>query len=282
MSQHSSQLPERTRLGRAALRVEDFRSVGEFYVDVVGLELIERTDSEATLGVDGTPLFEIVADEDAEPRGPEEAGLFHTAFRVPTRESLGETLHRVETLWDLDGASDHDVSEAIYFADPEGNGIEIYHDRPRDTWPVEDDGRVRMGTGPLDLDSLREDDEWVDDVPPGTDLGHVHFEVTSLPRAREFYVDALGLRVTQEFEEMGMFLAANDYHHHVGLNTWHDRSEPKSGRGIDWVEFVVPDDAAMGDLQTRLSEADLSVDRYTDGIEVTDPDAIDIRFTAED
>lgn len=278
MTDGSTRLPDGTRLGRAALRVQDFRGVGEFYVDVVGLDVIERTDEWATLGAGGEALLELVRDEEAPPRGQDEAGLFHTAFRVPTREALGDALNRIETLWDVQGASDHDVSEALYLSDPEGNGIEIYRDRERDQWPVDANGRVEMGTKPLDLDAIRTDGGWVDDVPADTRLGHVHLETSSLPAARTFYVDTLGLRVTQEFEEMGLFLAADDYHHHLGLNTWNQRTEPAQGRGIDWVEFVVPNAEAVADVGERMERAGVSVSDLGDGIEVTDPDGIGVRI----
>lgn len=281
MTDAGSVLPDSTRLGRVSLRANDFRGVGEFYVDVVGLEVIERTDEEATLGVDGVPMLELVKDEDAPARGQDEAGLFHTAFRVPDREALGAALKRVETLWELEGASDHSVSEAIYFSDPEGNGIEIYRDRPREAWPLEADGRVRMDTNPLKIDELRVEREWESDLPPGSDLGHVHLEVTSLPRAREFYVDTLGLRITQEFEEMGLFLAANDYHHHLGLNTWHNRSEPVAGRGIDWLEFVVPDETTIAAVRDRMEGAGVAVTERSDGLEIRDPDGVGIRIREE-
>lgn len=277
MTDGSTRLPDGTRLGRAALRVEDLRGVGEFYVDVVGLEVIKRTDEWATLGAGGEALLELKKDEEATTRGQDEAGLFHTALRVPTREALGDALNRIETLWDVQGASDHDVSEALYLSDPEGNGIEIYRDRDRDQWPVDADGRVEMGTKPLDLDAIRTGNGWKDDVPTDTRLGHVHLETTSLPTAREFYVDTLGLRVTQEFDEMGLFLAADDYHHHLGLNTWNERTEPAQGRGIDWVEFVVPDETALDALHERMAAAGFDVEAVDEGVEIRDPDEIGVR-----
>ncbi len=281
MTDGDTRLPKTTRLSRTALRVNDFRGVGEFYADVVGLQILDRTDSRATLGVDGVPLLELRADRDAQPRGQAEAGLFHTAFRVPTRDALGDAIRRVRTLWELDGASDHDVSEAIYFSDPEGNGIEIYRDRPRSAWPTDDEGRVRMETRPLDVDEIETTGEWQREAPPGTDIGHVHFEVTSLERARAFYVDTLGLSVRQEFPEMGLFLAASDYHHHLGLNTWNGRSEPARGRGIDWVEFVVPNRSSIDALRDRLGAADIHVSEQSEGLEMQDPDGIGIRIRPE-
>lgn len=278
MTDRDSLLPESTQLGRVRLRVNDFRGVGEFYTDVVGLEVLDRTDQWGRLGVDGTPLLELVRDEAAAPRGQDEAGLFHTAFRVPSRSGLGAALDRIETLWELDGASNHGVSEALYLSDPEGNGVEIYRDRPREEWPICDDGRVQMDTAPLDMDAIREPNDWVDSMPAGADIGHVHLEVTSLPRAREFYVDTLGIRVRQSFDKMGLFLAFDDYHHHLGLNRWHGRSEPSKGRGIDYIEFVVESENELDLVGERLSQADIPVEAPdTDpGIKIQDPDGIDV------
>ncbi len=154
---------------------------------------------------------------------------------------------RIEDDWELDGASDHRVSEALYLTDPEGNGIEIYRDTPREGWPSDEDGRVEMETLPLDVDELREestgtvDPDATETVPPGTVIGHVHLEVSSIPAAREFYARTMGLQVRQEFGPSALFLAADDYHHHIGVNTWNGRTEPAEGRGLAWFELVVPD-----------------------------------------
>lgn len=274
-------LPNDTRLGRARLLVDDFRSVGEFYADVIGLEVLDRSETDATLGVDGVPLLELHSGEPFGPRRPEKAGLFHIAFRVPSRQALGEALQRIETLWELDGASDHKVSEALYLSDPEGNGVEIYRDRPREAWPVESDGSVRMDTLPLDVEDIRETDEWVDRVPTGTDIGHVHLEVSDMDRAREFYVDTLGLRVRQTFEDMGLFLAADEYHHHVGLNTWKGRSEPAGSRGIDWFELVVPEASAVEAVRDRMRASGIEVTDQGEAIVARDPDSIGVRLRPE-
>jgi catechol 2,3-dioxygenase len=208
-------------VGRVALRVADLSRTVEFYRDTVGLDVLERTADRATLGVDA-PLVVLLAAPDAPPRGPREAGLFHTAFRVPSRATL-------------DGASDHLVSEALYLSDPEGNGVELYRDRPRAEWPLTDEG-VGMDTRPLALDDLRAAGGGDGGAPPGTTVGHVHLEVSSLSAARAFYADELGLNVRATAPE-ACFLAVGDYHHHVGLNTWNERTEPATGRELAWFEL---------------------------------------------
>ena len=179
-------LPRGTRIGRTALRVSDLEEVSRFYRDVIGLSVVRRSDTTAVLGAGDTPLLVLEGDQNALKRNDSEAGLFHTAFRVPSREALGDALARIRDRWRLDGASDHKVSEALYLTDPEGNGVEIYRDFPRDEWPLTDDGSVRIGTYPLDLEPLEAAGEGDSTVPAGTDVGHVHLEVSSLEAFREF------------------------------------------------------------------------------------------------
>jgi catechol 2,3-dioxygenase len=283
MSTPSSALPAATRLGRAALVVSDLDATAAFYRDVVGLEVLRRERTEATLGVDGTPSLVLTADDDARPRDRAAAGLFHSAFRVPSRGALGAALTRIRDRWDLEGASDHLVSEALYLRDPEGNGVEIYRDRDRSEWPTTDDGRVAMVTDPLDLDDLATEVTGGEAAPAETDVGHVHLEVTSLDAARAFYADALGMAVRQEMDG-ALFLAAGEYHHHVGCNVWNRRSAPAEGRGLDWYEVVVPGEAlaAARDRFERTGIEPVATDAADegDGFTVADPDGIELRVRA--
>lgn len=273
-------LPASVHVGRVGLAVADLDEMVQFYADVVGLDLRSRDDDGATLGAGGDPLFVLRADPDAPERGREEAGLFHTAFCLPSRAALGDALNRVQERCQFSGASDHLVSEALYLSDPEGNGVEIYWDRPQAEWPVTDDDRVEMDTLPLDLDDLRADASGADGVPDGSDVGHVHLEVTDLAAAREFYVGRLGLDVRQRFGDSALFLAAGEYHHYVGLNTWNGRSEPASAdsRGLDWFELVVPDAESLEAVRDRLADRGAPVESTEDGLAVSDPDGIGLRL----
>ncbi|MFA1611594.1 VOC family protein [Halobellus rubicundus] len=273
-------LPDETRLGRVALRVEDLDEMTAFYRRVVGLDVLERSDAAATLGAGDDPVLRLVRDAAAAPRDRSQAGLFHSAFRVPSRTALGAALERVRERWTLSGASDHDVSEALYLSDPEDNGVEIYRDRPREAWPRSADGTAEMGTYPLDLESLAEASDGAADAPTGTDLGHVHLEATSLPDARSFYVDALGFGVQVE-DRGALFLAAGDYHHHVGVNTWNRRTSPAGGRGLSWFEIVVPDTETLVAVRDRLADAGVESREIDRGIEVRDPDDVAVRLRAE-
>ncbi|MFC7132938.1 MULTISPECIES: VOC family protein [Salinibaculum] len=276
MTAGTSLLPPDTAVGRVALRVDDLDRLVDFYTSVVGLAVLARTDDQATLGAGGRPLLELVRGPDAHPRSREEAGLFHTAFRVPDRAALGAALSRVETSWQLTGASDHRVSEALYLWDPEDNGIEIYRDFPREEWPTAD-GRVGMDTLPLERDALRAESSGDDALPDGADVGHVHLEVTDLDAARAFYEDTLGLGVRAEWTGAA-FLAAGDYHHHVGLNVWSGRTAPAAGRGLDWFELVVPADA-LAAVRDRVAEAGIAVTETAEGILVRDPDRLAVRIS---
>jgi catechol 2,3-dioxygenase len=269
-------MPTTTRIGRVALRVNSLDRVVPFYRDVVGLD-VSRDGDRAILTAGDDPLVVLGEEPDAPARPSDAAGLFHLAVRVPTRGALGDALFRVDAAGtSLTGASDHLVSEAIYLRDPEGNGVEIYRDRPRDDWTVTDDGGVEMDTLPLDLDGIREAAAG-DDLSPETDVGHVHLEVTDLAAARAFYVDTLGLGIRTESYSGALFVAAGDYHHHVGLNTWNRRRSPsKRSRGLAWFEFVLPSWETLDELHDALG-GDVPSERSDDTVVLTDGDGIEVR-----
>ncbi len=273
-------LPQGTRLGRTALRANDPATLTRFYCDVVGLELLRQSDDRTRLGVAGTPLLVLKRDEAAPERPRSSAGLFHTAFRVPSRAALGEALTRLRDHCRLSGASDHWVSEALYTTDPEGNGVEIYRDLPREEWPMTDDGRVRIGTAPLDLDSLEPTGTGDTRAPAGTDIGHVHLEVSSLDAFTDFYVATLGFE-EQTALPKASFVSAGGYHHHIGANTWQHRTDPISGRGLSWFEVVLSETDALDALEARLAASQYSMSKVDGVITATDSDGIEIRFRVE-
>ena len=210
-------------IGRVALTVNDIGRTGEFYQSALGLERIGGGGDTATFGAGGRVLLELRADTAARHRSPREAGLFHTAFLMPSRADLGTWLrHAAETQVPLQGASDHLVSEAIYLADPEGNGIEVYVDRPRDEWPMLN-GRIEMATDPLDLNDLAAAAarSWAG-APDGMVVGHVHLQVGSVPEAEAFYSGILGFAVTTHYPGAA-FYGSGGYHHHLATNVWNSR-----------------------------------------------------------
>lgn len=270
-------LSNTAHIGAVGLRVGSLATVTPFYRRL-GLS-VDHGDQHAWLRTeDGTALVSLEEVADAPDRHAEDAGLFHFAIRVPDRGALGDVLERIrDTDLELTGASDHLVSEALYLRDPEGNGVEVYRDRPRDNWPMTDDGLIDMDSLSLDLPDLHAAARGTTHIPQGTDMGHIHLEVTDLASAEEFYVDTVGMNVRARYPVQASFLAAGDYHHHIGLNTWNGRTRPAgTGRGLSWYEIVVPDTETLSALKERLDLSDTP-----DGHETTDPDNIPIRFTVE-
>ena len=221
-----SQLLDRTEataplaVAGVTLAVRDLESVARFYREVVGLELIERTPEGALLGAGGIGFLELLHRPDALPRDPAAAGLYHTAFLLPSRADLGRWLAHAASLGArLDGAADHLVSEAVYLHDPEGNGIEIYADRPSAEWRWVD-GKVVMANARLDTIGLRAlaNGPWPG-APAGTRIGHVHLQVGDIAKAKRFYADLLGFEVTREGPQVA-FLSTGGYHHHIACNIW--------------------------------------------------------------
>jgi len=275
----SEQLPAETTLGSIRLTAGDQRRLADFYEQVVGLRAVERRDGVVALGADlGRPVVELAAAPDAPTRPGGTTGLFHLAILVPSRADLAHALRRVsESGWRFTGASDHLVSEALYLRDPEGNGIEIYRDRPRSEWR-HSDGELEMDTLPLDLESVLEEargaDATADAMPSGTRLGHVHLNVSELSASEVFYGSGLGLDVTVRGYPGALFLSAGGYHHHVGLNTWMGEGAPPppaGARGLDRYEVVVPGEDAVEDAGRRFARAGVETARSEQGLLATDP-----------
>jgi catechol 2,3-dioxygenase len=254
-----AELPADTRLGAIRLRAGDVGLLRDFYERAIGLQALASEDGVTALGAGDGALVELVSDPDAPTRPPRTTGLFHLALLVPTRADLARALRRVfEAGWHLSGASDHLVSEALYLSDPEGNGIELYRDRPREEWP-QAGGEIEMATLPLDLEDLISElggGEQAASMPGGTTLGHVHLQVADLDAAERFWVDGVGLDVTVRGYPGALFTSAGGYHHHVGLNTWAGVGAPRppvGARGMERFEVVVPDDEALDAARERLA-----------------------------
>jgi catechol 2,3-dioxygenase len=213
------------------LRVRDLAAVGDFYARLGFVPVrteAERRDFAVSAG--GPALLTLIADRAADPAPVDAAGLFHAALLLPTRAALGRWLRQAADAGvEFDGFSDHGVSEAIYLHDPEGNGLEFYADRPAAGWPREN-GEIGMFTRPLNLpDLLAEAARGVPADPPlaGARWGHLHLRVTDLERSERFYREALGVALTQSSYPGARFLAADGYHHHLGLNTWGRVRQPR-------------------------------------------------------
>jgi catechol 2,3-dioxygenase len=202
-------------------------------------------------------------------------GLYHFAILVPSRAHLARALRRlVDMRTQLQGAADHGVSEAIYLPDPDGNGIEIYRDRPRPEWPVAN-GRLHMGVDPLDLGALLDESEdGSSGLATGTVVGHVHLHVSDLVAAGQFYIDVLGFELMQRYGPSALFVSAGGYHHHIGLNTWAGAGAPPPPPGaIGLRHFTVelPTTSALEEVHTRLRQAGRPVETTRETILTKDP-----------
>lgn len=244
------------RIGTVALTVRDLDTVSRFYQQVIGLTPIETGSGLVRLGVGETVLLELRHDPAAPLASPRAAGLFHTAFLLPNRTDLAQwLLNAADRGVSLQGASDHLVSEAIYLADPEGNGIEVYWDRPSETWAWRD-GMVEMSTLALDLNGLVatvKSRNW-SGLPAGSLIGHVHLQVGALDSSDRFYADLLSFEVITRYPG-ATFLGSGGYHHHIGTNIWNSRGAPvrsEPATGLADVE-IVTDAVSFGTVRSRLS-----------------------------
>jgi catechol 2,3-dioxygenase len=274
-------------IGGVTLAVSDLSRSAEFYRGALGLPLISNDGEIALLGFDRErPLLELTRIIDPQPVPAHSAGLFHVAWLHRSREALADTVRRVAgARWPLDGASDHGVSEALYLSDPDGLGIEIYVDRPREQWQRLPDGHVRMFTVPLDLDDLLAQGapEPSAVMDSGTVVGHVHLKVSDVLRATDFYANAVGLEILAELPSAN-FLGAGGYHHHIGINSWQSRGAapaPESAPGLREIRFSLTDAGALEAVERSLMEAGAEPTRDEDGVvSVSDTDEQRLTFTA--
>lgn len=284
------------RISAVELAVSDLPRSVEFYERVLGLPLIARDASSpegehiAELGPDAEHPALLLSDIAAPtPLPPGATGLFHVAWLHPSRAALAESIRRIAGAgWPLEGASDHGVSEALYLSDPDGLGIELYADRPREQWQRPPGGEgVVMVTLPLDIDDLLAQFSGAPGaaVPEQTTVGHVHLKAADVPRAAAFYRDALGLEEQAQMPSAA-FLSAGGYHHHVGLNSWQSAGAspaPDSAPGLKAVDFELSDADRLDELARRLADGAgaAGVAREDGGrLAVRDPDGELLRFGA--
>jgi catechol 2,3-dioxygenase len=267
-----------TTVGTVGLTVSDLERSRAFYERTLGLRATELDDGGLALSSAGGPLVELHGDRSAPRLDRRATGLYHLAILVPTRRDLALALMRIaEARWPLDGASDHLVSEALYLSDPDGNGIEIYRDRPRELWRRVGD-QLEMATLALDLrdvlGELHGDQTPQPLVPDGTRIGHVHLQVADIADAEAFYSGLLGFDVVVRGYPGALFVSAGGYHHHIGLNTWHSAgaAAPAPGSvGLRNFEVVLSDDAQRQKLLARIADAGVPLELAPGGAVVRDP-----------
>ena len=262
-----------TAIGEVHLTILDLDRSLRFYQRQLGFTVHQRTDRGARLGAGGPDLLVLTQCENA-PRVRGTTGLYHFAILVPSRADLARALRRlVETDTVMQGAADHGVSEALYLADPDGNGIEVYRDRPRTQWPYVGTA-LRMGADPLDLEGILAESIHDDaGLAPGTIVGHVHLHVSRLAEAEHFYVNILGFELMQRYGPSALFVSAGGYHHHFGLNTWAGVGAPPPPPGALGLDHVVVRLTAsgLGAVVERLAAAKVPFDSTDGGALVRDP-----------
>jgi catechol 2,3-dioxygenase len=279
-------LPDATRIGRVRLQVADLdRSIG-YYESVIGLRLIARHGDIATLGPhdDDTVLVELHAKAGVRPttrRGL--IGLYHFAILLPTRAALGRFVRHLASIGAYAGMSDHFVSEAVYLQDPDGLGIEVYADRPRSTWRI-DNRQLAMASEPLDVASLLAEagnESWTG-APKGTTIGHVHLYVRDIDQAAAFYHEGLGFDKIVWSYPGALFMSAGGYHHHLGTNTWAASAAlatDDDARMLEW-ELLLPDASSVNAAAEHLASRGISVDQSKGDAVIRDPWGTQLRIVA--
>lgn len=290
----NDRLSDAADVGAVTLHVADLDLVLRFYHEGVGLDVLSHSGDEAVLGrTRPTGLGEVVVILKHAPRlaraAQGAAGLYHTAILFSQQSALASAVYSVARAYptSFTGSADHLVSQAFYFTDPEGNGVELYWDRPREEWSWQDDGQVAMGTLALDPNAfLREHlSECGAEHPErgDTTVGHVHLQVGDIARAEAFYIGLVGFEPTLRYGDSASFVSAGRYHHHIGMNTWHSlgagRRSPALGLGQ--VSVHVPTDDEVLAIQARLTAAGVATAHDGRVLHFDDPWANSIQVTAD-
>ena len=279
-SRSATPVPAQTRMGAVHLVVCDLQRSVAFWTTGIGLRVHAQEAGIAQLGAGGEDLV-VLEEIRGAPQAGHHTGLFHVALLVPDVRDLATWLvHAARERVALTGLSDHRVSEALYLNDPDGHGIEIYRDRPRDTWGVDDD-EIEMVSIPLDTDrllaTLGEGDVMqtpFGGMAGGTTVGHVHLRVAGIPETEAFYRDVLGFDLMLEFGDQAAFLAAGRYHHHIGANTWNSLGAEPAPAGtatLRHATIVFPDAASRDAAVARVAAAGQEPQTRADGVLVRDP-----------
>ena len=266
-----------TAIGLVTLRVSDLERSRHFYEGILAFQPIEVMPGKVVLGdQEKQPLLELIEVPGAASQPRRATGLYHVAILFPTRADLGRELVRLVSANLQIGQGDHLVSEALYISDPDGNGLELYRDRPRDTWRWSN-GVVEMATDPVDIRGLAEegarDAEPREVIPAGTRVGHIHLQIGDIKEAEHFYHTILGFDVVCHYPG-ALFVSAGGYHHHIGLNTWHSRGAqptPANCAGLQNYVVTIPTREGLLEVKERLVAHEVPFEEQEDLIRVNDP-----------
>ncbi len=251
----SMKLPATLKLGAIELHVKYIDSMKNFYKNVLGFDLMEDKGDTATLGLNSKPIILLHGKSGLSQAPSHHAGLYHFAILYETRKDLAHTVYKIlkEKPEFFSGSADHLVSEAFYFSDPEGNGIELYFDRDKKSWEWEGD-RVKMASIYIDpVEYIRT--HAAGGLKGEIKMGHFHLKVGDITTAKQFYGGILGFEVTAELPG-ALFLSVGKYHHHIGLNTWESYGAGKRPHslGLKTIEFLLPGKNDVKTLMNRLKE----------------------------
>ena len=271
-------LPAATHLGAVNIAVADLGALVDFYTRVIGLELLSQSAAQASLGAGGRELLRLTLKPGAR-HYEHRTGLYHFCLAMPRRLDFAQLLRRIlDSGVPLQGLVDHHTAEAIYLPDPEGNGIELNWDTPRDTWPESMSAMMRMGNGPLDVEGLLElaaqGPASSHKLPKDAFLGHIHLHVSKLDESRAFYHTLLGFDVMGEFPRQAVFVSAGGYHHHVAFNIWNGVGAPEppaDAGGLLWFSVLLPAVASAELVLERARAAGLKLETVEGGWMLRDP-----------
>lgn len=280
-----------TAMGSVTLRVADLDGMIRYYRDGVGLEVLRQEGARAELGRGIRPLLILEHAPELRHAGPRDAGLFHTAILFDSRAALAAAVYSTARArpGSFTGSSDHLVSNAFYFDDPEGNGVELYWDRDRSEWSWTH-GRIEMSTVFLDpnrflAEHLTEEGRAAAEggapVLGDATVGHVHLSVGDIAPAREFYVDRLGFDETIEIPGQALFVSAGGYHHHMAMNVWRSRGAGRRQRtlGLGRLDLVLPGPDHVGELGERMRHFGIRPREDGQSLAFEDPWGNEIRAT---
>jgi catechol 2,3-dioxygenase len=267
-----------TSIGAVYLKVSDLKRYVQFYQDVVGFEILREYEQKVELTADGKNsllVLEKISDAVVLPRR-NVTGLYHFAILVPSRKDLSLSLRNMIKHDIRVGQGDHLVSEALYINDPENNGIEIYADRPRETWNYDGRGRVIMAADPIEWQGLIDEagDQVWNGLAEGTIMGHVHLHVADLQEAEHFYCDILGFNLMAKMSDSALFISAGGYHHHLGLNVWAGIGAPPppaNAVGLRYYTIVLPNKEELDNLLIKLRTIGIIPEQMELGWFVRDP-----------
>lgn len=275
------QLSEQTHPGLVALKVANLEHMTKFYQEVIGLTLRETSERQSMLGTEETTLLILTKVANPLPV-TRKTGLYHVAFLLPTRRDLGNALYHYLTVnAPIAGASDHGYSEALYLTDPEGNGIEVYRDKPKSEWDIREDGEIVGITIEMDADGvLAAADRQHATFPKGTTVGHVHLKVADLDKTEQFYTNSLGLTLKSDFGKQAKFFATGTYHHHIGSNIWMGHNIPAMSAddlGLDYYTFVTNQEE-LSKLEAHWQNHQVDYVKEDNQLITMDPNGIKIKF----